>query len=84
MARTAPTGSGSLAIDTGASWTSTPSATEPISPAGPNSFTRMPRAAAIAAPAATSAGPRSAPFASTATVTRASAGMGYSFPESGR
>ena len=49
--------------------TSTPSATSPISSAAPNSSTRTPWDAAIAAPAATSAGPRSAPPASTATVT---------------
>src|SRR4051794_4664062 len=66
VARTALAGSGALAIETGASITSTPSATSPIASAGPNSTGVTPRAAAIAAPAATSAGPRSAPFASTA------------------
>src|SRR6185312_12731984 len=69
--RTAKAGSAALAIETGASTTSTPSATDPISPAGPKSRTRVPAAAARAAPAATSAGPRSAPPASTATVTTA-------------
>src|SRR3954465_8254700 len=64
--RTALAGSGALAIDTGASTTSTPSATSPIAPAGPNSTGVTPWAAAIAAPAAPSAGPRSAPLASTA------------------
>jgi hypothetical protein len=67
--RTANAGSAALAIDTGASTTSTPSATGPISPWGPNRITCVPAAAAVAAPAATSAGPRSAPPASTATVT---------------
>src|SRR4051794_4954643 len=66
VARTALAGSGALAIETGASITSTPSATSPIASAGPNSTGVTPRAAAIPAPAATSAGPRSAPFASTA------------------
>src|SRR5690242_20575969 len=51
--------------------TSTPGCTRPISAAGPNRSTRVPRSAARAAPAATSAGPRSAPPASTATVTTA-------------
>src|ERR1700730_13318869 len=69
--RTANAGSVAFAIETGASTTSTPSATEPISSAGPNSSTPIPAAAACAAPAATSAGPRSAPPASTATVTTA-------------
>src|SRR5581483_5222105 len=54
-------------METGASTTSTPAGTGPISPAGPNSSTPTPRSAAIAAPAATSLGPRSAPPASTAT-----------------
>src|ERR1700679_2105174 len=67
--RTAKAGSAALAIEIGASTTSTPSGTGPISAAGPNRITRVPAAAAIAAPAATSAGPRSAPPASTATVT---------------
>ena len=48
---------------------STPAGTSPSSAAGPNSSTRVPAAAASAAPRATSAGPLSAPFASTATVT---------------
>src|SRR5581483_9852723 len=56
-------------METGASTTSTPAGTGPISPAGPNSSTPTPRSAAIAAPAATSVGPRSAPPASTATWT---------------
>src|SRR3954447_11209894 len=64
--RTALAGSAALAIDTGASTTSTPSETSPIASAGPNSTGVTPCAAAIAAPAATSAGPRSAPLASTA------------------
>src|SRR4051812_15836227 len=67
-ARTATTGSAAFAIDTGASTISTPSGASPISSAGPNRRTRTPPAAASAAPAATSAGPRSAPLASTATV----------------
>src|SRR3954452_823122 len=68
MVRAARTGSATLAIDTGASTTSTPSAGS-TSPIGPNSSTRTPSRAAAAAPRATSPGPRSAPFASTATVT---------------
>ena len=68
--RTARAGSGSLAIETGASTTETPSGTGPISAAGPNRSTRTPPAAARAAPRATSAGPRSAPLTSTATVMR--------------
>src|SRR5436190_22535006 len=67
--RTANAGSAALAIDTGASTTSTPSGTGPISSAGPNRITPTPAWAARTAPAATSAGPRSAPPASTATVT---------------
>src|SRR5579859_3944661 len=66
--RTAKAGSTALAIETGASITSTPAGIAPISAAGPNSSTPTPRCAASAAPAATSAGPRSAPPASTATV----------------
>ena len=81
FARAARAGSGLLAIDSGASTSSTP-ATEvaisaggvsssasaaPSSARGPNSSTRAPCCAASAAPAATSAGPRSAPLASTAT-----------------
>ena len=54
--RTARAGSAALAIDTGASTTSTPLGTPPISAAGPNRRTRVPRSAAAAAPAATSAG----------------------------
>ena len=69
LARTARAGSSALAIETGASISSTPSATGPICAAGPKSSTRVPRSAARAAPRATSAGPRSAPFASTATAT---------------
>src|SRR3954447_13461147 len=68
MVRAARTGSATLAIDTGASTTSTTSAGS-TSPIGPNSSTRTPSRAAAAAPRATSPGPRSAPFASTATVT---------------
>jgi hypothetical protein len=69
LPRTARAGSAALAIESGASTISTPSAAGPSSAAGPNSSTRVPAAAARAAPRATSAGPRSAPFASTATVT---------------
>jgi hypothetical protein len=69
IARTAAVGSGLLAIETGASTTSMPGAGAPIWPAGPNSSTRTPRAAASLAPAATSAAPKSAPLASTATTT---------------
>src|SRR5689334_19755826 len=58
-------------METGAFTTSTPAGTGPISPTGPKSSTPTPRSAAIAAPAATSAGPRSAPPASTATWTMA-------------
>src|SRR4051794_32571789 len=68
LPRTARAGSGALAIDSGASATDTPSGTAPISAAGPNKITRRPPAAARAAPRATSAGPRSAPLTSTATV----------------
>src|SRR6185437_11545346 len=46
---------------------STPAGGSPSSAAGPNRSTRAPWAAAIAAPAATSDGPRSAPLQSTAT-----------------
>src|SRR6478672_2595730 len=72
FARTARTGSALLAIDSGASTISTPSGAGPSSAAGPNRITRDPRAAASAAPAATSAGPRSAPLQSTATTGSAS------------
>ncbi len=65
--RTARAGSASLAIDTGASTTETCAGTGPISAAGPNRITRT--FSACAAPRATSAGPRSAPLTSTATVT---------------
>ena len=65
-ARAAAAGLGSLAIDSGASITSIPGPAAPSSAAGPNSSTRTPWAAAMFAPAATSAGPRSAPLASTA------------------
>ena len=58
LARTARAGSSALAIETGASMTSTPSRTSPICAAGPNSSTRTPcSATAAAAPRATSAGP---------------------------
>src|SRR5271154_6185517 len=67
LARAALTGSELLAIDTGASTTSTSPGTSPSCSAGPNRITRAPAPAAIAAPAATSAGPRSAPLQSTAT-----------------
>src|SRR3984893_4483793 len=67
--RAARTGSALLAIDTGASTTSTPEESSPSSPAGPKRIMRAPCTAAIAAPAATSDGPRSAPLQSTATVT---------------
>ena len=70
VARTARAGSAALAIDTGASTISTPGAGSPSRAAGPNSRTSTPRSAARAAPRATSPGPRSAPFASSATVTR--------------
>src|SRR3954447_14405101 len=68
LPRTARAGSGSLAIETGASTTSTPG-TSPSSAAGPYRITRIPPAAARAAPRATSTGPLSAPLTSTATVT---------------
>src|SRR6185437_5694184 len=67
VVRAAATGSAVLAIEIGASTTSTPGAGAPRSSAGPNRSTRAPCAAAIAAPAATSAGPMSAPLQSTAT-----------------
>ena len=67
VVRAALTGSGLLAIETGASTISTPPCSSPSCAAGPNRITRAPCAAAIAAPAATSAGPRSAPLQSTAT-----------------
>ncbi len=73
VARAARAGSPLLAIETGASISSTPSGSSagaiPSSETGPNSNTRAPCSAASTAPAATSAGPRSAPFASTATTT---------------
>ena len=67
FARAALAGSELLAIDAGASTTSTSAGSSPSSREGPNRITRAPRPAAIAAPAATSAGPRSAPLQSTAT-----------------
>src|SRR5271154_5774277 len=66
VARAALTGSELLAIDTGASTICTPPGSSPSSSAGPKRITRTPALAAIAAPAATSAGPRSAPLQSTA------------------
>src|SRR5436190_9674617 len=72
--RTAIAGSAALAIETGAFTTVTPSGTVPIRSAGPHSSTRVPPAVARAAPSATSAAPRSAPFASTATVTGSDSG----------
>src|SRR5579875_162704 len=75
--RTAAAGSGVFAIESGASITSTPAPTGPISRAGPNSSTPIPCAAARSAPAATSRGPRSAPPASTATVTIARRSVGF-------
>src|ERR1700730_17077237 len=71
VARTALAGSALLAMDTGASTTCTSGGSSPSSAAGPNRITRAPCPAAIAAPAATSVGPRSAPLQSTATVTAA-------------
>src|SRR4051812_14354753 len=70
--RAAATGSATLAIETGASTISTNPSGASMSPnwsAGPNSSVRTPWRAAMAAPAPTSAGPRSAPLVSTATVT---------------
>src|SRR6266550_6739288 len=66
-ALTAPARSGLLAIETGASTTSTREEGAPSSPAGPNRSECTPCSAARAAPAATSAAPRSAPLQSTAT-----------------
>ena len=66
--RAAAAGLAALAIDSGASMTSMPGPALPISAAGPNSSTRTPCRAARLAPSATSAGPRSAPLASTATI----------------
>src|SRR5205823_8801936 len=71
-ALTAPAGSGLLAIETGASTTSTREEGAPSSSAGPNRSECTPCSAARAAPAATSAAPKSAPLQSTATVARAS------------
>src|SRR5438874_10190612 len=68
--RAALAGSAALAIEIEASTTSipgTPCAASFSSEAGPKSITRAPSPAAISAPAATSAGPRSAPLQSTAT-----------------
>src|SRR5271165_3101872 len=86
VARAAPTGSALLAIDTGASTTSTPAGRLPSCPAGPNRITRTPRPTAIEAPAATSAGPRSAPLQSTATTAgrESSAGMSRDAPAEAR
>ena len=67
--RTANAGSAAFAIETGASTISTPGPTDRISAAGPKRTTPIPWAAARVAPSATSWGPRSAPPASTATVT---------------
>ena len=62
-------GSAALAIETGASTTFTPAPGAPICAAGPKTSTRIsPSAAASAAPRATSAGPASAPLASSAIV----------------
>src|SRR2546427_6333231 len=66
-ARTAPAGSGLLAIETGASTTSTRGQGAPSSSAGPNRIECTPCSAARAAPAATSPAPKSAPLQSTAT-----------------
>src|SRR4029077_1080114 len=76
-ARAALAGSALLAIDTGASTISImPSRARPStcrnSSAGPNRIVRAPSSPASAAPAATSAGPRSAPLQSTAITTSAS------------
>src|SRR5271157_5591248 len=70
VVRAALAGSALLAIDTGASTISTHSPGSPSCSAGPNRITRTPLPAAIAAPAATSAGPRSEPLQSTATTGR--------------
>src|SRR3954471_14901289 len=70
--RAAAAGPGTLAIETGASTISTRPGGASMSPnilAGPKRMERTPWRAAMAAPAATSAGPRSAPLASTATTT---------------
>ena len=77
--RTARTGSGSLAIETGrVDDLDAVAGGRRAAPAGPNSSTSTPCAAAMRAPAATSAGPRSAPLASTAMTVTAQA------PSSGR
>src|SRR5437588_6712670 len=67
LLRAASAGSELLAIETGASTISSVSEGSPSCARGPNRITRAPPATAIAAPAATSAGPRSAPLQSTAT-----------------
>jgi hypothetical protein len=72
LLRNARTGSAAFAMDSGASTISmpgVPSTSDRSASPGPNRRIRIPPAAASAAPAATSAGPRSAPLASTATVT---------------
>src|SRR5580704_18108113 len=66
VALAAAAGSALFAIDTGASTTSTSAGSSPSSSRGPNRIIFDPALAAIAAPAATSAGPRSAPLQSTA------------------
>ena len=63
--RTARAGSAALAIETGASTTSTPGAGAELARRGRRAARATPRSAASAAPRATSAGPRSAPLAST-------------------
>jgi hypothetical protein len=62
LARTAPTGSSSLAIHSEVWTTSTPSTpSSPSARSGPNTRTPIPSAAASLAPSASTSNPRSAP-----------------------
>src|SRR5438552_8349382 len=82
-ALTAPAGSGLLAIEMGASTTSIREDGTPSASAGPNSSECTPCSAARAAPAATSAGPKSAPLQSTATTVAAASSAVTSDEEGG-
>src|SRR6185437_6142435 len=67
VVRAAATGSAVLAIEIGASTTSTPGAGAPRSSAGPNRSPPRARPAGVGASGRTPAGPQSAPLQSTAT-----------------
>src|SRR5438067_6178593 len=82
-ALTAPAGSGLLAIETGASTTSTREDGAPSASAGPNRSECTPCSAARAAPAATSAAPNSAPLQSTATTVAGASSAAASDEEGG-